>query len=83
MKGPSWLLTLHYHCNEKDSLAMLSIINRFRQDENGATMVEYGLMVALVALVAAIGAQLMGNDLSILFSSVGSYIKAVPVPTAP
>ena len=46
-------------------------------------MVEYGLMVALVALVAAIGAQLMGNDLSILFSSIGSYVTAVTVPTAP
>jgi len=62
---------------------MLSIINRFRQDEGGATMVEYGLMVALVALIAAVGAQLMGNDLSIMFSSIGSYISAVTVPTSP
>ena len=62
---------------------MLTMIGRFRQDEDGATMVEYGLMVALVALIAAVGAQLMGNDLSILFSSIGSYISHVTVPTAP
>jgi len=62
---------------------MFTVINRFCRDEGGATMVEYGLMVALVALVAAIGAQLMGNNLSILFSSIGSYVTAVTVPTAP
>jgi pilus assembly protein Flp/PilA len=39
-------------------------------DERGATMVEYGLMVVLVALVAAVGATLLGGALSGLFSDV-------------
>lgn len=62
---------------------MYQLINSFLRDESGPTMVEYGLMVALIALVAGLGAVILGNSLSTLFSSVGSYVGAVPVPTAP
>ena len=60
---------------------MLALINRFRQDEGGATMVEYGLLVALIALVVGAAAQIVGTKLSIMFSNVGSYVGAVAVPT--
>ena len=46
---------------------------RLRRDD-GATMVEYGLMVALIALVAAIGATVLGADLSALFSGIGASL---------
>ena len=38
--------------------------------EEGATMVEYGLMVALVALVAIGGVTALGTSLNGLFNSV-------------
>jgi pilus assembly protein Flp/PilA len=38
--------------------------------EEGATMVEYGLMVALVALVAIGGVTALGTSLNALFNSV-------------
>jgi Flp pilus assembly pilin Flp len=62
---------------------MYELINNFVQDESGPTMVEYGLLVVLIALVVALGAVILGQKLSGLFSSVGSYVGAVPVPTAP
>ena len=61
---------------------MFKVINSFRRDENGATMVEYGLLVALIALVVGLGAQIVGTQLSTIFSEVGSYVGAITVPTA-
>ncbi|HYU11296.1 MAG TPA: Flp family type IVb pilin [Stellaceae bacterium] len=61
---------------------MLTFINRFHRDESGATMVEYGLLVALIALVVGLGAQIVGTQLSSMFSKIGSYVGAITVPTA-
>jgi pilus assembly protein Flp/PilA len=36
----------------------------------GATMVEYGLMVALIALVVAIAVSVLGNSLDTIFQNV-------------
>jgi pilus assembly protein Flp/PilA len=38
-------------------------------DEDGATMVEYGIMVAVIALVAIVGATALGAAIDTLFSS--------------
>jgi pilus assembly protein Flp/PilA len=44
------------------------------RDEEGATMVEYGLLVALIAMVALVAVALLGHNLSILFSTVANTI---------
>jgi len=64
---------------EKD-FRMRQLIRRFRRDEDGPAMVEYGLLVGLIALVVAFGALVLGQDISIMFSEVGSYLKTVPIP---
>ena len=46
-----------------------------RTGEAGATMVEYGLMVALVALVVAGGASMLGSSLATGFQSAGRAIS--------
>ena len=61
---------------------MFTMVNSFRRDESGATMVEYGLLVALIALVVGLGAQIVGTQLSSMFSKIGSYVGAITVPTA-
>ncbi len=38
-----------------------SVINEFWSDESGATMVEYGLMVALIAVAAAAAVSSFGR----------------------
>jgi pilus assembly protein Flp/PilA len=45
-----------------------------RFSERGATAVEYGLLVALIAVIMAVGATLFGSKLSALFSSVSSKL---------
>ncbi|MBE0598353.1 MAG: Flp family type IVb pilin [Desulfuromonadales bacterium] len=39
-------------------------------DEEGATMVEYGLMVALIAVVVAVAATTLGEAIATLFGDV-------------
>jgi Flp pilus assembly pilin Flp len=49
--------------------------NRMRGDE-GATMVEYGLLIVLIALVAAVGAFALGGGLDALFDKITACLKA-------
>jgi pilus assembly protein Flp/PilA len=44
------------------------------RDDQGATMVEYGLLVALVAVVAMAAVTTLGSHLSTLFNSVANTI---------
>lgn len=44
------------------------------RDEEGATMVEYGLMVALVAIVALTAVKLLGTNLSTLFNTIATTL---------
>ena len=41
---------------------------RLRADDRGVTMVEYGLMVAAIALIVVVGAAFFGNALSNAFT---------------
>lgn len=55
---------------------MEKLITRFKDDENGATAIEYGLIAALiaVAVIAAIGA--VGNAVSTTFSEIESGLES-------
>jgi pilus assembly protein Flp/PilA len=53
---------------------MITTLKTMIRDEEGATMVEYGLLVALIALVAIVGVTLLGNKLSALFTAVSNSI---------
>ncbi len=41
-------------------------------EESGATAIEYGLIAALIAVVAIAAFQLVGSNLSSLFNTVGT-----------
>jgi pilus assembly protein Flp/PilA len=44
------------------------------RSEEGASMVEYGLLVALIALVAAVGAKALGTGLAGFFSAASGSL---------
>jgi len=48
--------------------------NGFVGEEDGATMVEYGLMVALIAVVCIAAVTLVGSSLSTLFGGVSTNV---------
>ena len=47
-----------------------NIARNFIRDEEGATMVEYGLMLALIAVVCIIIITTLGSDVRATFSKV-------------
>jgi len=53
---------------------MLTNLKTMIRDEEGATMVEYGLLVALIAMVALVAVQQLGKNLSTVFSTVASSV---------
>ncbi len=54
----------------------MSFIKAFLKDETGATMIEYGLVAALVSVAAIIALQLLGGELQVIFNTVTSYLSA-------
>jgi len=43
-------------------------------DERGASMVEYGLLLALIAVIAIVAVKALGTSVSTKFSSVNSEL---------
>jgi len=55
---------------------MLTLMNRFRRDETGASMMEYVLLISLIAIVAATGAIALGQNINGFFSSIATYLNS-------
>jgi pilus assembly protein Flp/PilA len=55
-----------------------ALINSMRTEEDGATAVEYGLMVSLIAVVIIGAVGLIGTNLNTMFGNVATSIKVVP-----
>ena len=53
------------------------VLDRARS-EHGASMVEYALLVGLIAIVAVAAVTLLGNSIAGLFGSAGNTISNVP-----
>ena len=50
------------------------MLQKFLQDESGATAIEYGLLAALIAVAAITALQAVGNELSTTFSTVSTTL---------
>jgi pilus assembly protein Flp/PilA len=49
---------------------MISLFNRFANDESGATAIEYGLLAALISVAAVTVMQTIGSDILTKFEKV-------------
>lgn len=56
---------------------------RFLRKQKGATMVEYGIMVALIAVVAIGAVALVGDEVDNTFSTVANCIGGGDACDAP
>jgi pilus assembly protein Flp/PilA len=48
---------------------------KFSSDERGASMVEYGLLLALIAVIAIVAVKALGTSVSTKFSQVNSNLQ--------
>ena len=53
---------------------MRNLVKRFLRDEGGATAIEYGLLVAVIAVVIVGSAIIVGTNLSTLFSEIAACL---------
>lgn len=59
-----------------------SFAKKFHRDQDGATAVEYGLMVALIAAVIIAAVSLLGTSTRDCFTTVGNAISGSTGGTA-
>ena len=54
-----------------------SAIRRFKKSKSGAVATEYAFLIAFIAIVAALGMVLLGNNLSAFFNDIGIALTNV------
>ena len=50
-------------------------LRNFFEREEGQDLVEYALILALIALAATVGMQSLANDINSAFTSLGNILK--------
>jgi len=56
---------------------MLQLINHFRWDERGAALIEYGLLIGLIAVICAAAVTLFGQEISAALSSYAASLSSI------
>jgi len=56
---------------------MRKLFNALLRDDSGQDLAEYGLLVALVAIIAVAGVTVFGNDINTFFNNIATLI---PLP---
>ena len=55
---------------------LLTSVRRFVRNERGATMAEYALLIAVIALVAVAGAKLLGTNVNTQMNTAAAKVAA-------
>jgi pilus assembly protein Flp/PilA len=56
---------------------MRQLIDHFRRDERGAALIEYGMLIGLIAVVSAAAVTLMGQEISAAFSIYAAALSSI------
>jgi len=56
-------------------LALWTKVTTWMKDEKGASMVEYALLVVLIAIVALVAVSLAGDEISTVFSEIATELQ--------
>ena len=69
-------VTLSLALHPKD-LLMRKLINRFRRDDEGAALVEYGMLVGLIAVICVVAVTTLGTEVSTAFSKIAAGLSGI------
>ena len=53
---------------------MRRLIKRFQSDEEGAALIEYGMLVGLIAVVCVVAIQLLGTQINTIFTNLTNVL---------
>jgi pilus assembly protein Flp/PilA len=53
------------------------LIYRFRRNEDGAALVEYGMLIGLIAVVCLVAVTTLGTEISSAFSYYAAHLSGV------
>ena len=56
---------------------MRSLIKRFRRDDEGAALVEYGMLVGLSAVICVVAVTALCTEVSTAFSTIASALSGI------
>jgi pilus assembly protein Flp/PilA len=74
--GRSALPNLSYTNSEKDLVPMRNLVARFSKDEQGAALVEYGMLVGLIAVVCIAAVTALGVRVEAVFTTITADLAA-------
>ena len=56
---------------------MQKLIDRFRREEQGAALVEYGMLVGLIAVICVVAVTALGTEVSTAFSNIAAALTSL------
>jgi len=56
---------------------MRKLINRLRGDDEGAALVEYGMLVGLIAVICVVAVTTLGTEVSTAFSKIANSLSSL------
>lgn len=57
-----------------------ALLAKLRRDEKGATVIEYALIAALIAVVAIVGFRALGTQVNDTLNTISSSLAGAPNP---
>jgi pilus assembly protein Flp/PilA len=69
-----WHKSCYFYTNLERRINRMDRLRRFFRDETGASAVEYGLLVALIAAVIVGAVTLLGGNLKATFDYIASIV---------
>jgi pilus assembly protein Flp/PilA len=69
-------MAVEEHAGVGAIMSLIIFIRSFAKNDSGQDLLEYALLVALIALVAFGAVQLAGNSVNTIFSNIASQLAA-------
>lgn len=74
MAGQSTDCCGHHRFNTRSGVPAMELVRQFMRDEDGQDVVEYGLLIATIAIVVLVGISIFGKNIQDWFSILAGRI---------
>jgi pilus assembly protein Flp/PilA len=61
----------------RSTIYMRKLFHRLRREEKGAALVEYGMLVGLIAVICVVAVTTLGTEVSAAFSNIASALSGI------